>query len=137
MRKGLDLRSIQKGLAAAAVMAAVLLGVGLMYVMTSGEKDFYGETYINGVILFSFFCGSVTAGAKASVKGWQHGIVTGAAGNLAIMAVSLVLLPELAAWEEAVTGFLTSSAAGAAGGVIGVNLPPLPQRRRQRQRYFG
>lgn len=133
----LNLGAVQKGLAAALVMAAFLGGVGLLGVMVSGEKEFYGETFINGVILVSLFCGGVVAGAKANAGGWRHGTFTGVSGGLITLVVMLALLPELFTWFEMVTRILAVSAAGAAGGIVGVNLPPLPRRDRQKQRYYG
>lgn len=129
--------AVQKGLAAALVMAGFLFTLGLVGVMSSGGKEFYGETFINWVILISLFCGGIVAGAEANSGGWRHGMITGMSGGLVLLVAALALLPGLFTWYEAGLRLLLVSAAGAAGGVTGVNLPSMPRRGRQKQRYYG
>lgn len=138
MRKELlDLKAIKKGLLTALGLAGVLLGAALLVILVSETNDFYGENIINGIISLSLLYGGGVAGAKARVGGWQHGIVTGVAGGMLVLAIGQFMIPELFTWYEAVMRLSVLALAGAAGGIVGVNLPPLPRRNRHRQRYYG
>lgn len=136
-REPLDLKAVQKGLLAFLSIMVGVLAVGLVGVMLSDAADFRGEYFINGLMLVSLFCGGAVAGKQAAAGGWRHGIITGAVGGLLVLALALMMAPELFNWYEAVIKCLLLIAAGAAGGVVGVNLPPVARRRHQKQRYYG
>jgi len=133
----LDFRAVRKGLANALIITGALLGAGLLVIIMAEPGDFYGGTFVNGVILAGVLYGGGVAGARAKTGGWRHGMLTGAVCGIVVLAVGLAVVPELFTWYEAVTRLLVLALAGAGGGIVGVNLPPLPHRGQQRQRYYG
>jgi putative membrane protein (TIGR04086 family) len=133
----LNLKAVQKGLAAALAIAAILLVTGITIVIATGGTDYYGAAYVNGMVLVSLFGGGVAAGAEAKAGGWRHGVFTALSGALISLTAIMALLPELFTWFEVLLRFLAVTVVGAAGGIAGVNLPPLQRQRRRRQRYYG
>ncbi|MFZ5639125.1 MAG: TIGR04086 family membrane protein [Bacillota bacterium] len=133
----LNLRAVQKGLTAALAIAVILLGTGIVIVIATGGREHYGAAFVNGMVLVSLFGGGVAAGAEANAGGWRHGIFTAVSGALISLTAIMAVLPELFTWLEVLLRLLAVSVAGAAGGIVGVNLPPLSRQRRRRQRYYG
>jgi len=105
--------------------AAIWLGAGtlLLSILLTGsaleETELTPWTF--GVHAFAAFCGGFVAARRAGRKGWYFGAVTGVLYMLCVLIISFLAVD--AAWSLRVLAMaLLTGAAGAVGGMLGVNL---------------
>ncbi|MEK4326757.1 TIGR04086 family membrane protein [Paenibacillus sp. FSL R7-0312] len=106
-------RSFLWMLLGAFVLSLLLWGSGLQ------EQDLTMYTYIVHGIAAAF--GGLTAGGRATSKGWYQGALTGAFYGLIVLLIGFLAL------DSAPAGFdflwvLAAAGIGALGGIFGVNL---------------
>jgi putative membrane protein (TIGR04086 family) len=105
--------------------AAIWLGAGtlLLSILLTGsaleETELAPWTF--GVHTCAAFCGGFVAARRAGRKGWYFGAFTGALYMLCVLIISFLAVD--AAWSLRVAAMaLVTGAAGAVGGMLGVNL---------------
>lgn len=106
-------RSFLWMLLGAFVLSLLLWGSGLQ------EQDLAVYTYIVHGIAAAF--GGLTAGRRASSRGWYQGALTGLLYGLIVLLVGFLALDSSPAGIDALW-VLAAGAIGSLGGVFGVNL---------------
>lgn len=101
----------------------MLLGAFVLSLLLWGsslkEQDLLMYTYIVHGIAAAF--GGLTAGRRASNKGWYHGCLTGAFYGLIILLIGFLALDSAPAGVD-LLWVLAAAVIGALGGMFGVNL---------------
>ncbi|MNI22083.1 hypothetical protein D3C73_756290 [compost metagenome] len=106
-------RSFTWMLLGALVLSLLLWGSGL------SEQDLAVYTYIVHGIAAAF--GGLTAGRRASSKGWYQGALTGIFYGVIVLLVGFLALDSSPAGIDGLW-VLAAAAIGALGGIFGVNL---------------
>lgn len=106
-------RSFLWMLLGAFVLSLLLWGSGLK------EQDLTTYTYIVHGIAAAF--GGLTAGRRATSKGWYQGSLTGGFYGIIVLLVGFLALDSAPAGIDAVW-VMAAAAIGALGGMFGVNL---------------
>ncbi|WP_342436896.1 TIGR04086 family membrane protein [Paenibacillus sp. FSL L8-0436] len=106
-------RSFLWMLLGAFVLSLLLWGSGLK------EQDLTTYTYIVHGIAAAF--GGLTAGRRATSKGWYQGSLTGGFYGIIVLLVGFLALDSAPAGIDAVW-VIAAAAIGALGGMFGVNL---------------
>ncbi len=101
-------------LATAAILAAVV------YWTSATEQAAGGVLFALG--LASLAAGAGYAARRAGTLGWAHGVAVGVAYSVLSLGLQPLWFPGTLAWGAAGTRLLLGAAAGALGGVVGVNL---------------
>jgi len=105
--------------------AAIWLGAGTLLISLLLAGSALEETklvpWTFGVHAFAAFCGGFVAARRAGRKGWYFGTLTGVLYLLGVLIVSFLAVD--ADWSPRVAlAALATGAAGALGGMLGVNL---------------
>lgn len=119
---GLDLGAVASGVIAMFVLT-LILSAGLaaaIYFTDVTEGDLAGVLYYAGVVTVA--AGGAVAGRRAETRGWLHGGLAGVGYVLVSLAVGSLLFPGAALLAGLGGKLATAFAAGAVGGVVGVNL---------------
>lgn len=115
---------ILKGVVASLIVSIVsvlfLSGISLMTENTFIEQ--YMQYIMVGVTMISIFMGSVYATQKAESKGLIIGMVIGMIYVLFSVGLGLKVSPEPVVWLVLVNKCIAGLAAGALGGLVGINL---------------
>ncbi len=106
-------RSFMWMLLGAIVLSLLLWGSGMK------EQDLAMYTYIVHGIAAAF--GGLTAGRRASSKGWYQGALTGVFYGVIVLLVGFLALDSSPAGIDGLW-VLAAAAIGALGGIFGVNL---------------
>ncbi|MDF9843926.1 MULTISPECIES: TIGR04086 family membrane protein [unclassified Paenibacillus] len=106
-------RSFMWMLLGAIVLSLLLWGSGMK------EQDLAMYTYIVHGIAAAF--GGLTAGRRASSKGWYQGALTGGFYGVIVLLVGFLALDSSPAGIDGLW-VLAAAAIGALGGIFGVNL---------------
>ncbi|NUU59882.1 TIGR04086 family membrane protein [Paenibacillus agri] len=106
-------RSFLWMLVGAFVLSLLLWGSGLE------EKDLSLYTYIVHAVAIAF--GGLTAGRRASSKGWYKGSLTGLFYGIIVLIIGFLALDSAPSGTD-LLWTLAAAAIGALGGMFGVNL---------------
>ncbi|CCO07669.1 TIGR04086 family membrane protein [Desulforamulus hydrothermalis] len=122
--------AVGTGLAQAfSVTLAVFLMMGFVVLITN-QPVYQFSTAVLLTILASAALGGCGAGAAAGIRGWQHGGMTGLLYGIIFVAFGALMgLPA----PDPVLLPLAMALLGAAGGILGVNLPAVRKRAVQRR----
>lgn len=105
--------------------SGIWLGVGtlLLSLLLAGTALQESELtpWVYGIHAFAAFCGGFVAARRTGRRGWYYGAVTGVLYTLAVLVASFLALD--AAWSLRVAVMAgATGAAGAVGGMLGVNV---------------
>lgn len=101
------------------LLLAVLLFSLLLFVTRTGEKELNSWMFVvHGVCTL---CGGFAAGKRSISKGWYIGGLTGVLYGVLIALVGFLAYDAIG-WSRVVLLLLICFAAGALGGIVGVNV---------------
>ena len=121
-RPGLQWGAVAAGVAATFAAGIVTAGVlaAVVYWTSVTEQAATGVLLVLG--LASLAAGAGYAARRAGTLGWAHGLAVGVVYSGLSLALQPLWFPGSFAWGAAAGRLLLGAAAGALGGVIGVNL---------------
>lgn len=122
VRPPVDLGAIVAGVIVTFLLTlavSALLAVGI-YLTDMTEAHVTGALYYIGLVAVAI--GGAAASRRAGTRGWLHGGITGLAYVGLSLAIGTLLFPGGAAMVGVPAKLLTGTAAGAIGGVAGINL---------------
>lgn len=119
---GLDLGAVVAGVIAMFALTLLLSAAlaAAIYFTDVTEGDLAGVLYYAGLV--TVVAGGAVAGRRAETRGWLHGGLAGLGYVIVSLAVGSILFPGTALWAGLAGKLATAFAAGALGGVLGVNL---------------